>query len=425
MPPSSKVRKEEAELRHIAKQSRLARKEATTRERKQRQRDRRQVATGTGAAASAAEVAPTATAPRKRQAALILPSEVAEMRDRLGGTAATPTAVRTPEKKGKKKGSAKSSASVSASTGAPASVSSASSSGSYPAPNYHFEIHYKKKMVMVDVVLHHVPHQKIDISETTATQLVVDTTKHTKKYRLVLPMPAGLRVSPAEATYELESGTLQCRLPIAGGEVPAEMQEQWDRVTASMREQRALRFRTSNDGELTVRTREALLARNPKVQQELHAMQQASRKRGRGVEGEEPAAAEPRELGNGEGVEMRHAPTKELPVKKTKTDVFGEERARALEAAQASAAQVKTTIRNRVQLAKEIQQQRLERVAVRAERKETKQEKRQQSFARVLEEQREQLLARASLNAAVAEATIKRDGVKKAGATSKSVSFVS
>lgn len=278
----SKIRKEEADLRQIAKQARLVRKEAKARERKQKQREARMAAkaaaaggeTAAGATKTSTAAAAGGAAARKPQGAIILPDEVKELRQRFNMAGEQPAATKAASPSKKKGGKA---AAAAASSSSPAS---SSSSPVHPEPNHSLQIHFKNKQVIVEVVLHRIPHQKINVSETTATTLVVDTTTHTKRWRLVLPMPHGITVKLAEAEYDFEGGVLKCTLPI-DGEVPAEAQKGWDDLMSKMQAQKALRFRTGKDGELTVRTRSALLAKNDATQAVLRAKELRARKRGR------------------------------------------------------------------------------------------------------------------------------------------------
>jgi hypothetical protein len=436
MPPSH-VKKEEAELRQIAKQSRNARKEAQERERKQRQRALRAAAkSGEGEAKETAAAA--VTAPKKKRGAIILPDEVAELRQRLLGndvqhSSNASSAADAANKKSKRKTVKNGGVAASAAVGTP----SPSASSSFLVPTFHQEVHFKKNIFFVDVVLHHVPHQKIDVSETNNRQLVVDTTKFTKKYRLVLPFPDGMRCDAAAAEYEFERGVLSCKLPIVEGTLPATLTEENKKMVEQMRQQRALRFRVTQDGDLTVRTRQALLAPTPEAQAALLQAAKEAKKAGGGVAGgdaaevsakdrkrkragEANAAAEAAVAVTDEkdsaaavvdkqpvkaakktekttAVAAAASSSEKPPTKAAKPDVFQTEHAKAMEAAKAAAEKVHLSMREKMKLAKTVQASRQERLQTRSQRKEMKEEKKQQSFQRVLEEQKRQLLARAAL----------------------------
>ncbi|CCD14634.1 unnamed protein product, partial [Trypanosoma congolense IL3000] len=222
---SSKAKKEEAALRKVAKQARAARKEAAKRERKQRlawQRSQQKEG-GNGDNSLGAEAGSGKTL--KKRGAIILPEELAELRQRLNldgvNGEAGPEAPATKTKKDRTRGSttrspAKASAEkvLQQSPRTSSSPLGGSSNSKVQEPPHSMEVHHKRKQVRVEVTLHHVPSQHIDVSETTATTLVVDTCRHTKKYRLVLPMPEGLCIDPESAVYEVEYGVLRCVLPI-------------------------------------------------------------------------------------------------------------------------------------------------------------------------------------------------------------------
>lgn len=475
----SKIRKEEAELRRIAKQSRLARKEAHARERKQKQRETRARAKAQSAGEPVLESksegdSTNKSAVRRRQGAIILPEEVRELRQRLhleenGIPAATEEeeAVTSPAKaagrKAKKAAAspqAKTTTSGTSSTAAvPSSPSSSSVSSTCLTPNHRLEIHYRRKQVLVDVVLHHVPVAKIDVSGTTPTQLVVDTTKHSKKYRLVLPMPEGIRIAPSEAEYESEGGILKCILPIQGGVIPESLQKEWDRVMDAVQQQRALRFRVGKDGELNVRSRTALLAKEaadaprrpagehrhngagegdeaaegtPKVAAPPAPAGSKTRAAAPGMRKKRPRAEEDADSDGGDdakdeaAVRGTTASHKKRKSGGAEADVFAIDHAKAMEAAKAAAASAQRSIRERVRLAKEVQAQRQARIKTRSERRVKKQESIQASFLRVLDDQKQQLAAKAQLAAAVEEAEKRHATAKKeksASSTGKRVSF--
>ncbi|KPI84741.1 hypothetical protein ABL78_6208 [Leptomonas seymouri] len=440
MPPSH-VKKEEAELRQIAKHSRDARKEAQKREHKQRQRALRAAAKD-GAEGDAV----VAAAPKKKRGAIIMPDEVNELRQRLLGSDANSRATAEKKKGGRKPAvtaASKRTSGGGSASGAAAVAPSVSASSSFLVPTYHQEVHFKKKMFFVDVVLHHVPHQKIDVSETNNRQLVVDTTGFTKKYRLVLPFPDGMRCDAAAANYELENGVLSCKLPIIGDTLPASLEAENEKMVEKMRQQKALRFRVTQDGDLTVRTRQALLAQTPAAQAALHqAAVEAKAKKTTAAPGEgkkkelaeaqkrpraateegeadaqQPVKAEKREPKTAAAGPTEGAP-QNAATKSAKPDVFAVERTKAMEAAKAAAERVHLSMRERMKLAKTVQASRQERLQTRSQRKERKEEQRQQSFQRVLEEQKRQLLARAALQQPPAP----RSATKSNG-PSKSVHF--
>ncbi|KAF8294712.1 hypothetical protein TcYC6_0100080 [Trypanosoma cruzi] len=452
MPSSSQMRKEEAELRKIAKQSRLSRKEAAARERRQEKRMKN--ATGPT----------TNTTHTRRRGAIILPSEVEEMRQRMLTDAPSATSGRA--KRGsvnvggdKKKGVKRQ---------RPSSASPASTASSkHPRlqePPYGIEVHYKKKQILVDVKLHHVPPVHVDVSETTDEMLVVDTSKHTKKYRLELPIPEGMRINSNQAEYEFDvkNGVLNCVLPIKG-EIPKSLNAEREKILDNIRRQKALRFRISEDGELKVRSRRALLAKSERAQAALmeeerkkktQAQQevvdaeagededknkeetaaatdsskreaqgtktQPKRKKNNATEEEEPPKKRSKKeisLTPHTGVERTHdshkggcdtsdQPERQTPRPNTKkaagSSVFDEEHKKALEIAKSAEKAAHMTLRERIAHAKLLQRKMQERLLVRSSRRKLRSERTQESLSRILEEQKRQLLARAELNASIA-----------------------
>lgn len=461
----SQVRKEEAELRKIAKQSRTSRKAAQLREKKQEQLTRRKkaAASTTDTSENNAE-ASSLTTLKKPKGAIILPAELEELRHRLasGNTVAAPasssssaTAASSAKKKskaaavaavkGKKaKGSNHPSGNTNPVGTAAAAPASSSSTAGVAVPAHREEIHFRRQLFFVDVVLHHVPPQKIDVSETTEEQLVVDTTGHTKKYRLVLPFPTGMRCDSAAATYEVDGGVLHCKLPIRDGSIPAALEEENTALTEAIRQQKALRFRVSQDGALTVRARQALLAPNEAAQAALQEEKKSSSaaKRSRSsAEADAPATTTEQTSVAKKGTTKSSNTTASPPpptsataattsaapaAKKVKKDVFKEEHEKSMEAARASAAQVRVSLKERVRMAKEVQAARQTRLAARSTRREQRADAKQRSFQRVLEEQKRQLLAQTSLQAtASAEVEQRREAAIKSGNAGKKVKFSS
>ncbi|EKF27987.1 hypothetical protein MOQ_008282 [Trypanosoma cruzi marinkellei] len=450
MPSSSQMRKEEAELRKIAKQSRLSRKEAAARERRREKRMKNTTGPSTNTT--------------RRRGAIILPAEVEEMRQRMLTDAPSATSGRA--KSGgvnvggdKQKGAKRQ---------RPSSASPASSASSlHPRlqePPYGIEVHYKKEQILVDVKLHHVPPVHVDISETTDEMLVVDTSKHTKKYRLELPIPEGMRINANQAEYEFDvkNGVLNCVLPIKG-EIPNSLKAEREKILDNIRRQKALRFRISEDGELKVRSRRALLAKSERAQaalmeeerkkkmqaeqevvdagagededknkEETAAATDSSKKEARGRktqpkrkknnanEEEEPpkkrskkeisltphSGAEQTHDAHKGGCDKSDQPERKTPRPNTKkavvSGVFDEEHKKALEIAKSAGKAAQMTLRERIAHAKLLQRKMQERLAVRSSRRQLRSERTQESLSRILEEQKRQLLARAELNASIA-----------------------
>ena len=137
-------------------------------------------------------------------------------------------------------------------------------SGPKPAfeePAYSYEVHGRRNNITVTVKLHKIPDQFINIDETTARKLVVDTTKYSKKWRLDFPFPKGMRVDLSKADYTLESGVLKCVFPVDN--MPEEVAEETRKLVESVKAERSMRFKYDKNGDLTVRKRKATLAVPP------------------------------------------------------------------------------------------------------------------------------------------------------------------
>ncbi|KAH8614046.1 hypothetical protein ERJ75_000750900 [Trypanosoma vivax] len=439
---SSKVKKEESELRKIIKKSRIAHKEAAARERRQRRKQR----CVDGEAPTQGSKLDTRT--RKRMGAIVLPNEVAELRLRLMGDG-QPVATKEHRSEGKKR---KHVSSPSSSSDCNPLLTSSTVPGSpgVEQPPYNMEVHHKRKQVLVNVTLHYIPHQHIDVSETTDTALVVHTEKHTRKYRLSLNMPEGLRIDKDNAVYELECGILKCALPIKG-EIPAQIKEEREAMLETIRKQKALRFRLGEDGELRVRSKRALLMKCERKPSEVHLPKQESNQGVTCDGGETDVAKEERLLGrrivakrdsktvddgaglgfptdesskersstdllrrkrnreegeeggdgSGSGAadenqfHLQPIKQKKKPLNKPTANVFEEERKRSLKFAASAGKAAQATLRERIANARAMQQKMQQRLLARSARRETQSARTQDSFARVLEEQKRQLLARA------------------------------
>ncbi|CBH13131.1 hypothetical protein, conserved [Trypanosoma brucei gambiense DAL972] len=448
MTVTSKAKKEEAELRKIAKQARTARKEVAAKERRLKLKGKkRQQTDGTDRENISSKPA-TGGHSVKRQGAIILPEEAAEVRQRLLSDTRIESGAAAPENGGAKRDTAITSSQLSNAAAVSRQKPLLSSSSRVEEPAHSVEVHHKRKQFLVGVALHHVPPQHIDVSGTTATALVVDTCKHTKKYRLVLPMPEGICVDPAQAEYEFDCGVLRCVLPIVG-EIPSSLRQERDAMLESIQKQKTLRFRMGEDGELKVRSRRALLGKGElkdadgddkrRKIDENNALRVSGGKkrevRQQAEDVEDDGADETAgEKGKAEGARNREGrctkrarevvetsplqkagklqqqrplqreeqiSNNNIVKKKRKgpDSALEEEQKKALELAKAAGRAAKATLRERVAQAKATQQRMLQRMVNRQNRRETQSKKTRDSFARVLEEQKRQLIARAERTA--------------------------
>lgn len=289
-------------------------------------------------------------------------------------------------------------------------------------PPFSFEVHFKNQQVLADVTLHKVPGHLIDVESTTSSTLVVQTPKYTKKYFLAFPIPGGMKINPDKAEYTFETGVLKCVLPIVG-DVAKELRDEREKLIESFKSQRGLRFRVSKEGELVVRSRRATLANpetlpttqssKPDVVKPMREGKSAVAVKGKPASQESAAAAPD------QAKKASTPPTKKAAVaakapqqSASKKKPFVADGADMLAIAKASGAEVRNQLYAKLAKARELQQKRSERLTVREVRKTDKREKEQEAFARILADQKRQLLERT----AMAEPAPKKE-------TAKTVSF--
>lgn len=128
-----------------------------------------------------------------------------------------------------------------------------------PEPPFRYEIHVKKAQCIVEVTLHKVPPTCIDVSKTSRRRLVVDCSKFTKKWLLDFELPHNMTIDPETADYTYENGILKCVLTSDTGVVPESAKKERDDFINKVKDQKHLRFRTTKDGELVVRSKLAML----------------------------------------------------------------------------------------------------------------------------------------------------------------------
>lgn len=142
-----------------------------------------------------------------------------------------------------------------------------------PEPPYRYEIHVKKAQCIVEVTLHKVPPSVIDISKTTRRRLIVDCGKYTKKYLLDFELPHNMTIDPETAEYTFENGILKCVLTSDTGSVPESAKKEREDFINKVKDQKHLRFRTTKEGELVVRSKLSLL----KMKEEKHQKREEKR----------------------------------------------------------------------------------------------------------------------------------------------------
>jgi hypothetical protein len=298
-------------------------------------------------------------------------------------------------------------------------------------PPYNFEVHHKNKQVLVSVNLNKVPPQSINVDATTATTFVVQTPKFTKKYFLAFELPSGIKIDPKAAEYTFDTGVLKCILPIVG-DLPVDVVAERAALVEKFREQKALRFRMSKEGELVVRSRRALLkkdepatqkkqtpksgekaAEEPSVAVATTAKLASSTEKKSdaksGADKNKKAAAEKKPEAPQKGAgkksvpppkEAKKAPApvvKQASISADKSKQFVADGSAMLAVADAAGKQQRNQLYAKLEKAKAVQLQRTARMSKRDGRKDVKREKNEATFARVIAEQKAQLLQRAEM----------------------------
>lgn len=282
-------------------------------------------------------------------------------------------------------------------------------------PPFSYEVHHKSKRVLVDVTLHKVPGHLIDVSATTATSLVVQTPKYTKKFSLVFPMPGNLKIDAKSAEYTFENGILKCVLPIAG-DIPKELQAQREKLIESFKAQKSLRFRVTKEGDMVVRSRRTVLEKSTKKEEKKGAIATSvSGEKELAVEKKPEATKAAKESVTPKAAKKGETPSPKqqakLPVAAKKTTdkpqqtqqaskkKFVDDGAAMLSLAKESGNKLRNQLYAKLAQTKQIHQQRVERVSHREVRKSEKKEKEKISFARVIAEQKRQLLEKTAMAA--------------------------
>lgn len=414
MPSSAQAKIEEREARKLLSAARTAKKEAAKKLRKH---------SGKKAAQ---------TEPKKRytpKSILVLKSELET----------TPAEQQQSASSAKKKGRN--------SKGRPSAGGSALQPQNAVEPPYSYEVHHKNKQVLVSVHLNKVPPQTIDIDATTATTFVVQTPKFTKKYFLAFELPSGIKIDPKAAEYTFDTGVLKCVLPIVG-DLPNEVVAERAAMVEKFREQKALRFRMSKEGELVVRSRRAVLKQQDKASA---ATQQAkastdsgaapsvklstSTEKAGATKAQKAAASKDEKTAAINGgklaakavpspkvakkaapaVVKKASPTSGPSVSAVKSKQFVPDGSAMLAVAAEAGKQQRNQLYAKLEKAKQVQEQRSVRLSKRDGRKNIKREKNEATFARVIAAQKQQLLQRVEM--------AKPAPAKNPSESSKKVSF--
>eukprot|EP00658_Telonema_sp_P-2_P005792 TRINITY_DN1218_c0_g1_i1.p2 TRINITY_DN1218_c0_g1~~TRINITY_DN1218_c0_g1_i1.p2 ORF type:complete len:333 (-),score=136.35 TRINITY_DN1218_c0_g1_i1:252-1250(-) len=257
-----------------------------------------------------------------------------------------------------------------------------------PEPPYNFAIHVKNSQVLVDITLHNVPPQCLDLEKSTTRRLVVDCAKHTKKYLLEFDLPHNMTMDVEKSDFTFESGILKCVLQC--GSTPAEAIKERETFIGKVRKERNSRFRVTTTGETVVRVRRSKLNMDeaPKVAAKVAAVatalatedKKADKKDGKKASKDGKVSAPPKE--------------NQKPSKYVSDDAMRN-------MAKAAETVVKRSLIDRVKAASEVQKRREQVTARRSERKTVVKDKKSEAFQRVIEDQRQQLANRAALAAPV------------------------
>ena len=261
-----------------------------------------------------------------------------------------------------------------------------------PEPPYNFAIHVKNSQVLVDVTLHNVPPQCLDLNKSTTRRLVVDCAKHTKKYLLEFDLPHNMTMDVEKSDFTFESGILKCVLQC--GSTPAEAVKERETFIGKVRKERNSRFRVTTTGETVVRVRRSKLNMDeaPKVASKVAAVatalatedkkdgKKADKKADKKTSKDSKVSAPPKE--------------NQKPSKYVSDDAMRN-------MAKTAETVVKRSLIDRVKAASEVQKRREQVTARRSERKTVVKDKKNEAFQRVIEDQRQQLANRAALAAPV------------------------
>eukprot|EP01012_Entosiphon_sulcatum_P025871 TRINITY_DN31235_c0_g1_i1.p1 TRINITY_DN31235_c0_g1~~TRINITY_DN31235_c0_g1_i1.p1 ORF type:complete len:391 (+),score=131.40 TRINITY_DN31235_c0_g1_i1:45-1175(+) len=109
-----------------------------------------------------------------------------------------------------------------------------------PVPPHSFRINTKLRCLELRVTLHKIPADYITI-DAQDDRFHLDTLKWTKKYKMDVEYPSGIKVQSTACQAEMQkNGLLVCTMPIT--EFPEPAKEKQQNLTAARRKERLLRF---------------------------------------------------------------------------------------------------------------------------------------------------------------------------------------
>lgn len=375
----------EADLRRIAGQARAKQQEARKAARREETVPRKRTVTAT-TGASAADRAML----RKKLTTIVTRAELAEVARREHGAGDAPS-------------------------------SSSSSVPRLPVPPYTHDVHIRKEIITVVVTLHGIPGHHINVSETTDKVFVVDTSAHTKKLRLYFPFPSSMVVDSEKSDITFENGLLTAKFPIT--RMPDDIATAVEQRLQSVKSARALRFRITRDGTMTVRSRSAKISvpESAKKKSAIDAVLPDNKKNRGNDAAAAPAAArdvaEPAKgapstpaakataapagerSSNGSGAKAAAAPAKKpaRATPKPKVGTVDDEKAVALRIAASASAKATGSLKERMTRMREEQRRRAARVAKVSSKKTEQKARVERSFQRVIAEKHEQLRKKEAL----------------------------
>lgn len=270
-------------------------------------------------------------------------------------------------------------------------------------PPFRHEVHVKKEQLTIIVTLHNVPPQKIDNESATDSVFIISTPGHTKHYRLEFPYPHGMRVDSANGDYTYENGELKAVFKIT--KMPVEVVRDWNDRLESIRKSQKARFEVTKEGDLVVRKRKTTLelkdiaAHKAKKAAEIAAKYADKKAKGDAKKKEASAESEAKPKTAGKKTGEKAEPSK------PKNKVFvPDDKAKLKGLAAAAAAAVQKSAKERLQQQREAYERKLGRKANATANKDSKAVRMSDAFARVLDEKRKALEAMRPAVAPVAAA---------------------
>jgi hypothetical protein len=277
-------------------------------------------------------------------------------------------------------------------------------------PPHRHSVHIKKNELTVIVTLTKIPAQHINIEETTDGRLVVDTSKHTKKYRLEFPFPSGMKVDAEKGEYEFQHGQLTCVFAVT--HMPKAVAQSVENRLNSVRKSQKMRFEADKDGDMIVRSRRTQMSRTGALTTDAAKKAKAEEQKGevvdgaglddavkraagaKGAKGAAPKDGAAAAAGDDKGKKAKKEAAAGKAGKKAKApDAMAEEKARMLALAADVATKSDQSLKAKLAKARDLHASRIARTAASSEKKGAKTEKMQFAFERIVSEKQKRLAA--------------------------------